>query len=242
MSKNKQRFNLSIAVMIAFAIWLIASIVLYWIFIQIYPPPPPSTDPVKKLPIKPPPNEIRLQLPTKQSPKLEPDIELNREPIKQPKPLESKKNPNNSIENPIESLKEEPEKEKDLSNDSKLNIIAKLEEPAEISKKLTDTLKNISKSEMIATPVPKSAELENRLPSSWISVSEKIMIIENKNSQLIDIINRDLSADKFKLEDQDDELVNKKWSTVGEQLIKLEQQMNKSVKELHEKTMMNGEL
>jgi uncharacterized protein YllA (UPF0747 family) len=68
------------------------------------------------------------------------------------------------------------------------------------------------------------------------------MIIENKNSQLIDIINRDLSADKFKLEDQDDELVNKKWSTVGEQLIKLEQQMNKSVKELHEKTMMNGEL
>jgi hypothetical protein len=220
MNKNKKRFTLS-ATIIAIAAWLLTSVALYWLFIQIYHPLSPlPVGPSEELPKTIiPPNEIRLQLPTETSPKLEPDLESGKKEftIKSP---------------PIESDNEEnSEEEKDLPNDSKSNIMVESEKSSENSNQLPNTPNNSfkPKPETVSTPV-EPAKFEN--PYSWVSVSEKIMIIENNNSQLIDIINSELSADDFNSENQDDDLANKKWSTVGEQLIKVEEQMDKSVKEL----------
>ena len=241
MIKDKKKLTL-LAAMVAIAAWLITTIVLYWIFIQMNPQPPLPPQPSETLPTKASSNGVRLQPPDSSSPKLEPDEE---KPIIKPTLIDSD-NKENSTENPIENLKEVPKNEKDLKdekdlNDSEQNLVAEPDELEKDSEKNSEKSennqqqppKNVSKPKTVSIQIPKSPEPENPSPSSWVTIDEKIIMVETTISKIIDVAKNNLPTNVSQLEN--DELENQKWSTVGEQLIKVEEQINKSVKELYKK-------
>lgn len=247
MIKDKKKLTLPTIIM-GIVVWMITSIALYWAFTQINSQPLSSSQPPTTLPVKTSPKGVRLQPPTSNSPKLEPEQE--EKPIIKPRLAnnEHKINNKDKINNEDKKhLTENPKKEEDKEegnlvkkedfiNDSEPNLLARAEELPEKPTNNQDHLppNNIAEPEMGLTPVPKSLEPQNPLPSSWGTVNEKIIVVETTVSKIIDIVENEIPANVSKPANQNDYLENQKWSTVGDQLIKIEEQMNKSVTELDE--------
>jgi len=215
------------AIIVGVVVSPFASFVIYWLAIQInlLSTVPPLSPQSKDL--------AGLQPPHPNSPKLEPDepntknlnpTTKSEEPIKREKPIKPEEfikpeeliKPEEPIE-PEEPIKpEEPTKQDDL----KKNLVNNQQQPPQ----------NISQSPMIFSEVP-----ENSPGNSWVAINDKTITIETTLLNIIEMLDKKISTKMSENENKPNELLeNQQWSTVGQQLIKAEEQITETVAKLYE--------